>query len=331
MNKKHLIEFFAITAIITAQSLASARPAAQVAKPKSPAAAQETDDQAKIDRYKRFTENRTSNPRAAYEAAREYLQKYDKDKDQYVDYLRKWVALYEKEERRLRLPQLVYNEKKYEEGFAVGKQILAEEPDYLKALIDLGCAGYLASIDKNETFNSESLAYARRATQLIESGKAPETWAPFKGRDDALAQLYNAIAFFNLKAAPNEAIEPLIKVAQLDSDLKKAPSTYYFLARAYETGPYAKMSADYQKNFEGKPETTESKQALDKLNEIIDRTIDAYARAVAAAGSDPKNAQNKATWFGRLTVLYKFRHNDSDAGLNELVATAMNKPLSPKP
>ncbi|HEX7294298.1 MAG TPA: hypothetical protein VF251_01015, partial [Pyrinomonadaceae bacterium] len=58
--------------------------------------AQETDDPVKIEMYKRFVDNRLPNPRVAYQAARDYLQKYNKDKDQYVDYLQKWTLLYER-------------------------------------------------------------------------------------------------------------------------------------------------------------------------------------------------------------------------------------------
>ena len=327
MAKRNSLRLIAGCAMITMFSLttfATGNPASQA---KSAALAQETDDQAKIDIYKRFTENRTTNKAVAYQAAKDYLQKYPKDKDQYTQYLQKWVALYEREDRKERLPQLVYNEKSYGEAFALGKQILGEEPDYLKTLIDLGYAGYLASSAKNESFNADALVYARKATQLIEAGKAPESWAPFKSKDDTLAYLYYTVGFLNLKLAPSEAIEPLLKAVQLESDIKKTPSSYYILAAAYEAGPFAKMSADYKKNFEGKPESPESKQALAKLNEVIDRTIDAYARAVAAAGSDSKNEQNKTAWMNRLTVLYKFRHGDSDAGLSELMSSVLSKPV----
>ncbi len=64
---------------------------------------------------------------------------------------------------------------------------------------------------------------------------------------------------------------------------------------------------------------------------IIDRMIDAYARAIAAAGSDPANAQNKAQWMTKLTDFYKFRHEGSDAGLNELIASVLSRPLPAKP
>ena len=44
--------------------------------------AQETDDPVKIEIYKRFRDNYDKNPVVAYQAARDYLQKYQKDKDQ---------------------------------------------------------------------------------------------------------------------------------------------------------------------------------------------------------------------------------------------------------
>ena len=58
----------------------------------------------------------------------------------------------------------------------MGKQILADEPDYLPALIHLGYAGYLAmTTAKNETFNADAKTYANKAIQSIEAGKSPGT------------------------------------------------------------------------------------------------------------------------------------------------------------
>src|ERR1041385_4390688 len=51
----------------------------------------ETDDPVKIQIYDRFRENRVPNPAAAYQAAQDYMQKYRKDKDQYTEYLQKWI------------------------------------------------------------------------------------------------------------------------------------------------------------------------------------------------------------------------------------------------
>jgi len=297
---------------------------------RSMAVAQETDDPVKIEIYKRFVDNRLSKPDLAYRAARDYLQKYAKDKDQYIDYLTKWVMFYERDERKRNLPELI-NQKNFAEAFSTGAKILADEPNYLRAQIDLGYAGYLAASAKNETYNADALRYARSAIQALESGKAPADWAPFKGKDDTLAYLNYAVGFLILKTNPDQALDALLKAAQYDSDIKKTPSTYYFIGVAYESGPYKTLSAAYQTQYAGKPETPDSKAALEKLNVVIDRIIDAYARAIATAGTDPKTEQSRKEWLEHLRNYYKFRHEGSDTGINEFIAASLQKPLPPKP
>ncbi|MFN2532062.1 MAG: hypothetical protein ABR555_12265 [Pyrinomonadaceae bacterium] len=293
--------------------------------------AQETDDQLKIDMYKKFVDNRVPSPKAAYQAAKDYLQKYSKDNDQYTQYLQKWVQAYDREDRKFRLPNLIYNDKNFVEAYKLGQQVLADDPENLRTQIDLGYAGYLAATNKNESFNTEALGYARKAIGALEAGKAPTDWAPFKGKEDTLAYLNYTVGFLTLKATPEQALDSLLKAAQLESDLKKAASTYYLIALAYESGPYKTMSAAYQTAYANKPETPESKAALDRLNVVIDRIIDAYARAIAASGTDPKTEQTRKEWLARVTDLYKFRHQGADTGLTDLIASALVKPLPPKP
>ena len=291
--------------------------------------AQETDDPVKIEIYKRFVDNRVPNPGAAYQAARDYLQKYQKDKDQYTDYLGKWVAAYERDDRKRQLGGLI-NEKKFDDAYKVGARILADEPDYLRAQIDLGYAGYLAASNKDESHNADALSYARKAITAIEGGKAPGEWAPFKGKDDTLAYLYYAVGFMTLKTSPETALDSLMKAVQYESDIKKTASTYYFIALAYESGLYKTLSTDYQTKFASKPETPESKAALEKLGIVMDRIIDAYARAIAAAGTDPKTEVSRKDWLAQLTNYYKFRKG-SEAGLTEFINGSLQKPLPPKP
>lgn len=292
--------------------------------------AQETDDPVKIQIYQRFRDNYQRNPDAAYQAARDYLQKYQKDKDQYTDYLSKWVAAYERDDRKRQLGGYI-NQKNFNEAYKVGAKILADEPDYLRAQIDLGYAGYLAASNKDESHNTEAIGYAKKAIAAIESGKAPSEWAPFKGKDDTLAYLNYAVGFMTLKTNPEQAIDSLLKAASYDSEIRKTPSTYYFLAVAYESGPYKTLSSAYQTNFANKPETPESKAALEKVGVLMDRIIDAYARAINTAGTDPKTEQSRKEWMVPLTNYYKFRNNNSDTGLQQFIANAMQKPLPPKP
>ena len=294
------------------------------------AQAVETDDPIKVKIYQKFFDNAKTNPSVAYQAAKDYLERYQKDKDQYVDYLQKYVLLYERDERKRTLPDLI-NEKKFAEAYALGARILTEQPDYLRAQIDLGYAGYLAASSKNDAYNAVALNYARKAIQAIESGKAPADWAPFKGKDDTLAYLSYAVGYLTLKTNPEQAIDGLIRAAEYESDIRRTPSTYYFLAVAYEAGPYKTLSTSYQTLYANKPETPESKAALEKLNVIMDRISDAYARAIAAAGTDPKTEQSRKEWLAQLSNYYKFRHGGSDAGLTEFIANSLKSPLPPKP
>ncbi|MEP6569341.1 MAG: hypothetical protein ABJC10_06160 [Acidobacteriota bacterium] len=304
----------------------------------SPVSAQCTDE-FKNASYADFMKFRTTESARAYEASKKYLG-CSQTEDQYTTYLKKWNGLYEKEDRKIRFQPLLYGEKKYAEAFALGKAILADDPENLRVIIDLGYSGFqlAAPATKNESFNTDSLNYSRKAIQMIEAGKAPESldgktapWVPFKGKDDTLAYLYRGIGRLTIKSNPGEALVSLIKALQYDTDLKKEPWEYYFVAAAYETGPYPKLSEDYKTRFLGKDETPESKLALANINQIIDRMIDAYARAVALAGNDVKYQTQKKDWTEALSTWYKFRNSASDAGMNEFIASVLSKPLPPVP
>jgi tetratricopeptide (TPR) repeat protein len=307
------------------------------AQPRTSSPVQETDDEFKVTTYKKFVDNREPYPAVAYQAARDYMAKYGKEDDQYTRYLRQWINAYEEDERLRRVTaekadreqQLLgsFTQKDYAKAYGMARQVLADNPDDLKVLIALGYEGVLASEARNEAFNNDAGTYARKAIQLIEAGKTPDTWAPFKNKEDVLASLYYAEGFYALKPKPENAVPAFIKTAQIDSDRRTAPSTYYYLALAYQNGPYKRLSDEYSKKFSNQPESPESKAALENINKVVDKMIDAYARAVALAQKDPSQASAMAQWQARLTQFYKFRHDNSDVGLNELITGVLKTPL----
>ena len=91
------------------------------------------------------------------------------------------------------------------------------------------------------------------------------------------------------------------------------------------------MSEEYKLKFGGKDETPESKLMLANINQIIDRMIDGYARAVALAGTDTKFTQQKTLWNESLTNWYKYRNNNQVTGMDQMVAGILSKPLPPEP
>jgi tetratricopeptide (TPR) repeat protein len=327
---RKLIQLIALGVVVATLALpalaqeATASPSPTTTTTQTSTAAQD-DAEAKAALYKRVTDNYKTNQPVAYEAAKEYLQKYPKDDPKIIQYLQNFVAKYEKATVQNQFPQFI-KEKKYTEAFALGKQILAKEPENLGVMMNLGYAGYLASFANNTAFNADAINYAKQAIQMIESGKTTDNWDPFKNKDEALAYLNYALGFMYLKNNPAEAVTSFIKAAQFNSPVKSEAITYYYLAFGYEAGPY-KTQSDQFRTYEGKDETPESKAALESLNQVTDRLIDAYARAVSYAGTDAKYQADKTKWMARLTELYKFRHNGSDAGLNEMIASVRNTPL----
>ena len=282
---------------------------------------------------------KTDNQAKAYDDAKKYLacpaDSNDPDDAKRVAFLQKFVTAYEalqvtgeKTKRKAQLTDLVYVKKDYPKAFELGRQILADEPDYFQAFVDLGYAGYAAFMAGNKSFANDAATYAKKAIEIIESGKTPADWKPATSKDDVVAKLNYWIATLKQDSAPSEAIAYWIKAASSDN-FKKDVQTYYKLGLAYEI-PARKLLADYNNTFNGKPETPESKLALENVNQMIDRTIDALARAVALSGSDEKYKELKADAMGRLTDFYKLRHQ-STAGLDEVIAGILQKPLPPEP
>ena len=285
--------------------------------------------------YQAFLKTRTDAQDKAYEAAKKYLACPTTDvteaQQKIIDYLKKFVTKYDDVMKKVTYRTRIYNEQKYAEGYALGKEILATEPENLKVLVDLGANGYLVLPLKNPTLTAEALDHATKALQMIEAGKTVDDWQPLASKEVAVAYLNYTIGAINLEKDPGAALKNLLKAAQFETPLKKSPYTYAYIAGAYETGPYAKQSEEYNIKYKGKDETPESKLALANINQLVDRIIDAYARAVALAAADPKFATAKTAWTENLTNLYKFRNNDKTDGLDQMIAGILSKPLPPEP
>ncbi len=272
----------------------------------------------------------------AYEDSKKYLAcpagaEVTEAQQKIIDYLKNFVTKYEAASTKETYRIKIYNEKKYEEGYAAGKVILATEPENLQVLVDLGANAYLLPPLKNAQLTAEGLGYAQKALAMLDSGKTLEKWDPLGSKDVAVAYLNYSIGALTLEKDPSAALKNLLKAAQFETPLKKSPYTYAYIAGAYETGPYAKLSEEYKTKFSGKDETPESKLMLANINQLVDRMIDAYARAVALAGSDTNFTQAKTGWNELLMQWYKFRNDNKTDGMDQLIASVLSKPLPPEP
>ena len=287
--------------------------------------------------YQTFLAERQKDQAKANDAAKKYLacpsDTATEDQKKIIEYLGRWTKAYEEGTKKNRANEVLvalYNNKNYTEAFKIGPEILATEPENTLVLVHLGSNGYLVLPLKDQQLATEAVQYANKALQQLDSGKTLEKWDPLKNKDAAVAYLNYTVGSLTVEKDPSAALKPLIKAAQFDTPLNNSPITYALIAGAYETGPYAKQSEAY-KIYLNKEETPESKLALANINQIVDRMIDAYARAVALAGTNADLATQKGQWMESLTTWYKFRNNKSDAGMNEMVAGILSKPLPPEP
>lgn len=318
---KKLIELIAIVAVLAVPVLAGS------SEPLNAAQDQCTPEN-KLAWYNEFRQHFKGDTAKANDLAKKWLAcPVTPAEEEQAKYLKNFVSLFEKANRKSQINDLVYGKKDYVKGFELGKQVLAEEPENLKVLIDLAYAGYAS---KNPALSAESLTYAQKAISMIESGKTLEAWTPYMSKEDTLGYLYNATGSLNLQKDPALALKDFIKAAQFNGKISKLPATYATIAQTYEASAYAKLASDYERDFKGKDETPESKLAVENINQVVDRMIDAYARAVALAGTDPAEQANKKLWMDELLKWYKYR-NKSEAGLDQLIAGILAKPMPGEP
>jgi hypothetical protein len=327
---KNVLRLLAIAALATTFALPAL--AQDTTGTATTAAASAQDVQAKADLYKKFLENYKGTPdqqKVAYEAGKDYLSKYGSDNSAenapIVKFISNWIGRYEKAVLEFNCTKAV-NETPAQ-AFSVCRDVLANNPDNLKIHLQLVAAGIKLSQAKDTSHNAEALNEARKALQLIEQGKTSDVWAPFADQVGAKEGLRYYVGFFSLESAPEETAKQLLDIARGSGALSKDPNTYQLLGASYYNGEFKKLAAQYKANYEGKEETPESKALFDRINVVLDRIIDAYARAVALSNGKAQYALTNNQSKSALTTFYKQRHDNSDAGLNELVASVLSRPI----
>jgi hypothetical protein len=337
---KKLIRLLVFTALVATLALpALAQTTPSTTTPATPAAGGQDDPEVVAALYKKFTDNFKANPPVAYEAGKEYLQKYEAkaatdDEKKIVAYIRKWVDSYDKIARRNQLIQQL-TAKDYNSAFALSKQVLTDFPDDLHVLFELSKAGLAAVENGNKNNSADTVAYAKKTIQLLQSGKTFEKDKPVANKDEIVGGLNYLIGFLLQESQPAEATNYLITAAQFEGFSKKDPRTYNILAGIYEKNEYATLATQFNNNCKtpeqlATPDCTTLKA---KADQVVDRMIDALARAIHYSNSGPNAAgwaQARTAWTEALTNYYKYRHEGSDAGLKELIAGIAAKPL-PRP
>ncbi|HEX5707224.1 MAG TPA: hypothetical protein VFX96_08010 [Pyrinomonadaceae bacterium] len=334
---KNVLRLMTFSALIAAFALTGLAQTAQPAASPAPAA---DANKAKCDElYGTWRDNRNGDAATqakAYEAGKTFLA--DCQTHEYLSYVQNWVPKYEAALKNLNIQKQytdAFAKKDWKGVVAAGKQITAAKQDDVATFVAMVYAAtqYAAANPNDESLNPDAVAAARRALQLIDAGKAdaftPEQWKNlgFPNKNELAGWLNSTLGYYTLKSAPGEAAQFVVKAVQNGDMVKKDASTYNLLAAAYQNAEYAPLEQDYRANCAGKDLTDECQLKLDKMNLVVDRMIDALARAVALADANAATKAKKAAWMTQLENLYKFRHEGKTDGLPELIANIQSKPL----
>lgn len=257
----------------------------------------------------------------AYLMSKDFLAQFGKEeKDEKVVKIKTFAENYRSNTFNKKLDEV-----KTAEAFAVGKEILAVEPENSYVTMNLAIAGFDArQKNKDNSFAATSIAYAKQTLGLLEAGKLPKTFQPLKDKAEATAYMYYIIGNFSREGDYKEAARNFYKAVQFDSTIKSYSFPYYAIADFYEK-EYARISTDIKTKYEAKTIDDEQlKVEQAKLDKILGNMLDAYARAIKY-GEAEKNT-SLATWKQRFSDVYKFSKK-SDAGMTEYLANQPNTAL----
>lgn len=218
-----------------------------------------------------------------------------------------------------------FEEKKYSDFYRIGKDILVDEPNNLDVLMNLGYGGYDIVVKSNDrSFVDDALKYTRLAIAQFDLGNMPQNLSPFTTKSEANAWLHYVVAYFLSDKDLATSVAHFYKSTLFESSIKSTGQPYYAIAYHYEK-QYEKLSGEHNAKVAAKSMNEDTAaQSMKNIEIVIDRMMDAYARAVTFAEKE-KNP-SAPTWRKRLAELYLFRKK-TDEGLDAFIKQAISTPM----
>ncbi len=326
---------------------------------------------------KHFQSDKVAELQMALDAAKEYIAKFNTPDDEaQVTYFKEAIPTLEAaigtinktklatEEKNAWYAQLknvvvanadANKSKNWDQAFNAGKQAVDKQFKYLDngplttqivkgqkldIAIGLGAMGFdRAALDKNDTYNNDSLNYLKSAIQQLESGQPSDTTTfgkavgyDLKNKENTLGLLnyYIGYIMYYRQKKEEEALQYFYKATQYNSEAKNYPAVYEKIGLKY----YNKLAELDPKRLAlidatpDKQDTEETKAMLAEEKGVADRGLEAYAKAIKMADADTKISQAyKDTLRANFEQLYKFRFGNID-GLDAYLNTAAGKSLT---
>ena len=317
--------------------------------------------QAKTDLYTKFTDcygkRKTlsaADLNACYATGKDYLDKYEKDNDQYGEFVRKVYDAYTTsraaEEIATRFNNSIKDSKNInaDEAFASGKEFIGKNPDSVDVPIVLASIGLdnAAAPTPNDKYNAEAINNAKLAIQRIEAGKTSPTgqYGAYQyvykttkypdGKDNALGWMNYTIGYimYYRQNQKKDALPYFYKATQVNSGTKDNFRLYATIGGWYKD-EFTRLDAERVAKVKaaGDQDTDETKSLFATQKGYAERAADAYARAAKlAAGDSTATKEQKDSLAAVAKQFYGIRYNNDPTkfdGYDTFVAGLANKPL----
>ncbi len=204
--------------------------------------------------------------------------------------------------------------KRTDDAFSLAASILAKQPENVVVLSLMLIAGTDEAKRQNPKYIAQSQQYGLKAIELIEANKKPAdmTDAAWENHKALLPALYQNMAILSLVSGNSaEAKTRLEKAATLNP----AESFNYVLLGSIANDEYQQLATSHR----SMPNGPQKDEALKKATAMLDKVIDLYAHALGAADGKPEYKQVHDQLMQDLTPYYKYRHNGSTDGLQQLI------------
>jgi hypothetical protein len=224
-----------------------------------------------------------------------------------------------KEEDDLEFIQLVVldamlAQKRIDDAFSQAASFLAKRPDNVAVMAHLALAGAEEAKKQNGKYVPVSLQYGLKSIELIEANKKPANVieARWERQKAMLPLLYLNMGILSLvNSNPAEAKARFEKASALNP---AEPTSYALLGQVVDE-EYQQLAQTYRTM----PAGTEKQETLKKATALMDKAIDLYARALGASAGKAELKQFEDEILQSVTPYYKYRHNGSSDGLQQLI------------
>jgi len=317
------------SAFATLPALASSRPA-----PQQP---QMSDEERKLSEEFYNAAYKEKNLEKAYPLAKQILEKYPNG--QYAKYADQVVTQYlgQKFQTALKSFYDSADAAKLDQMIASGEEFLKKLPDQVYVITHLALATGRGSLGQFYKDMDKSKMYAEKALKLLDNSTPPQGYNADEYKTLRLtgqSNLNQYLGFYTLQQGagdPDQAIAYLTKAAEMkDATTAKDPNTYWLRASAYYK-IYEKLRAQHDALPKEQKDGDAGKALLAKIDPVVDKMVDDYARVVALTHGKAEAKQMYDAAKESAETFWKYRHDNKLDGLEALIKRYEADPTAAPP